>query len=194
MSVIPGKQVHRELFALLTPALAKEGFRRVRPGSAAAWSKPVGEQFLVVWVQLSRSGDPFGWYGTSLTIEFQLSDTVVRGTGRSRERLTCLLSHEDREEIRRTQNAFIGRLPRAPFAVLTQLPKSSRSHYLAHGVPHTSPYAEDEDVWLRYASSQDLESWFPLLQRMVPLAARTAESRFGIAPTRDTVADDQPAL
>ncbi|MGO4536728.1 hypothetical protein [Leifsonia sp. 2MCAF36] len=180
MSAIPGKQVHRELVALLGPVLEKEGFRRIRPGSTAAWSKPVGEQFLLVWVQLSRSGDPFGWYGTSLTVEFELSEAAVPGTGRPRERLTRLLSHKEREEIRRNQNAFIGRLPSAPTVALTQVPVSLRSKYLAHGDQHNEPYADNEDVWLRYADARDLQSWFPLLQKMVPAAIREAVIRFGV--------------
>jgi len=180
MPPIPGRQVHRELVAQLGPVLEKEGFRRIRPGSTAAWSKPFGSQFLLVWVQLSRSGDPFGWYGTSLTVEFEVSEVAVRGTGRPRERLTRLLSHEEREEIRRNQNAFIGRLPPAPTAALRHLPVSSRPQYLAHGDQRTEPYAENEDVWLRYADVGDLQSWFPLLQRMVPTAVREAVTRFGI--------------
>jgi hypothetical protein len=190
MSAIPGTQVHRDLAALLSPALEKEGFRRLRPGSTATWFRPTGEQFLLVWVQLSRSGDPFGWYGTSLTFEFELSNAEVRGTGRVRERLPRLISYEEREEIRDNQNAVIGRLPPAPTSALTQLPVSLRSQYLAHADQHTEPYAESENVWLRYADARDLESWFPLLQRMVPAAAREAAIRFGVATTRNTVADD----
>lgn len=190
MSTIPGKQVHRDLVALLSPALEEEGFRRMRPGSTAAWSKPVGQQFLLVWVQLSRSGDPFGWYGTSLTVEFEQSDEEARGTGRLRKRLPRLLSHEEREEIRANQNAVIDRLPPAPTAALTQLPVSLRSRYLAYGDQRTEPYAENEDVWLRYAGARDLESWFPLLQRMVPAAARKAATQFGAVLSCDAVAGD----
>lgn len=182
--------MHRELAALLSPALEAEGFRRLRPGSTASWSKPTGERFLLVWVQLSRSGDPFGWYGSSLTVEFELSDAEVRGSGRLRERLPRLLSHDEREEIRDNQNAVIGRLPPAPTAALTQLPVSLRSQYLAHADQHTEPYAETADVWLRYADARDLESWFPLLQKMVPAAAREAAIRFEVAPAHNTVADD----
>jgi len=180
MSPIPAKQVHHELAALLGPLLQKDGFRRIRPGGTAAWSKPVGERFLLVWVQLSRSGDPFGWYGTALNVEFELSETAVRGTGRPRERLTRLLSHEQREEVRRNQNAFIARLPSAPTVALSQLSASSRSQYLAHGDRRNEPYAANEDVWLRYADARDLQSWFPLLQEMVPAAVREAVIRFGV--------------
>lgn len=181
MSTIAGKQVHRDLLALLSPTLEREGFRRIRPGSTAAWSKPVGEQFLLVCVQLSRSGDPFGWYGTSLTVEFELSDVEVRGTGRPTARLPRLLSHEQREEVRANQNRVIGRLPPPPAAAPAQLPASLRPQYVAHGDQRTEPYADNEDVWLRYADARDLESWFPILLRMVPSAAREAEIRFGVS-------------
>lgn len=178
MSQILAKQVHRELITQLGPVLGEEGFRRIRPGSTAAWCKTVGERFLLVWVQVSRSGDPFGWHGTSLTVEFALSDSTVIGSGRPRERLTRLLSDEEREEIRRNQNAFISRLPPAPAGVLAQLPAPLRSSYLAQGDLRTEPYGDKEDVWLRYADARDLQSWFPLLQKMVPAAAREAEIRF----------------
>jgi hypothetical protein len=181
MTAISAKQVHREMIALLSPILEGEGFRRVRPASTAIWSRPVEDEFVVLRVQISRSGDAFGWYGTSFTIELELSEIAKPGTGRVRWRLPALLSDREREEIRRKQNALIAGLPAAPVAALAQLPESARTWYLAHGELRVEPYAEDEDVWFRYSDARDLEGWFPILTKLVPSAVGEAIRRIELA-------------
>jgi hypothetical protein len=165
--VVPARVVHRKALAALGPGFTAAGFER-RGTVAAVWQRPAGEQFVVAWVQPTRSPDPFGWYGSRFIIEFRRGAEPRAGVLGPGIRFCQLLDGEGRERVRAVQNAVIRRLPPAPQRVLRTLDERARDSYLAHGRPVTAPYDPDHDIWFRYRDERDLDAWFRLLRGLLP--------------------------
>jgi hypothetical protein len=178
--VVPAREVHRAAVAVLGPTLLANGFSRVRTTSVAAWQRPSGDEFIVAWVQPSRSADPFGWYGTSFTIEFRRSDEPRIGTGgASAARLCGLLGDAARERVRQANNDVVRKMPRAPRNVLRQLPRGTRDWYKSEGNLRKEPYGPDEDVWFRHRDSADLDAWMRILSELMADALVAVQQRLG---------------
>ena len=176
---MPARVVHRKAVAALGPGFAAQGFE-CRGGSAAAvWHRPAGQQFVVGWVQPTRSPDAFGWYGSRFIIEFRRGAEPRAGVLGPGFRFCQLLDDEGRERVRAVQNAVIRRLPPAPARVLRTLDDRARDAYLAQGKQVLAPYSPDHDIWFRYRDERDLDAWFRLLPVLLPGVLGVVQLRLG---------------
>ena len=171
--------VHRKAVAALGPGYAAAGFA-LRPASAAAtWQRPAGREFVVAWVQPTRSPDALGWYGSRFIIEFRRGAEPRAGVLGPGARFCQLLDDAGRERVRGVQNAVIRRLPPVPAPALRALDDRARDSYLAQGRQVTAPYGADQDVWFRYRDERDLDAWFRLLRVLLPGVLGAVRQRLG---------------
>ena len=166
--VVPARVVHRKAVAALGAGFAAQGFARREASAAAVWQRPTGREFVVAWVQPTRSPDAFGWYGSRFIIEFRRGTQPRAGVLGPGFRFCQLLDDAGRERVRSVQNAVIRRLPPVPARVLRTLDDRTRDWYLAQGEQVTAPYRPDHDVWFRYRDERDLDAWFRLLPVLLP--------------------------
>jgi hypothetical protein len=153
--------------AALGPGFTAHGFDR-RPSADAVWQRPARQEFVVAWVQPTRSPDASGWSGSRFIIEFRRGAQPRAGVLGPGFRFGQLLDAAGRERVRAVQNAAIRRLPPPPGRVLRALDDRARDAYLAHGKQVVRPYRPDDDIWFRYRSERDLEDWFQLLPVLLP--------------------------
>ena len=165
--------------AALGPGFAAQGFGRRETSAAAVWQRPVAEEFIVAWVQPTRSPDTSGWYGSRFIIEFRRGAQPRSGVLGPGFRFCELLDGAGRERVRAVQNAVIRRLPPPPEHVLRTLDRPARDSYLAHGRPVTAAYGPEHDVWFRYRDERDLGAWFQLLPVLLPGVLRAVRRRLG---------------
>ena len=165
--------------AALGPGFAAGGFERRSASAAAVWHRPAGEEFVVAWVQPTRSPDAYGWYGSRFIIEFRRGAQPRAGVLGPGFRFCQLVDDEARERVRAVQNAVIRRMPPAPVRVLRTLDDQERDRYLAQGRQVTAPYGPDQDVWFRYRDERDLNAWFRLLPVLLPGVLRVVRLRLG---------------
>jgi len=177
--VVPARVVHRKALAALGPGFAAAGFERREASAGAVWQRPAGHEFIVAWVQPTRSPDTTGWYGSRFIIEFRRGAQPRMGVLGPGSRFCQLLDDEGRERVRAVQNTVIRRLPPAPAAVLRTLDERARDRYLAHGRQVTAPYAPDHDIWFRYRDERDLDAWFRLLPVLLPGVLETVRLGLG---------------
>jgi hypothetical protein len=176
--VVP-RVVHRKAMAALGPGFAAEGFECRGASATAIWQRPAGQEFVVAWVQPTRSPDPLGWYGSRFIIEFRrgaLPRSGVMGPG---FRFCQLLDDEGREQVRAVNNAVIRRLPPAPARVLHMPDDRTRDWYLAQGRQITVAYGPDHDIWFRHRDGRDLDAWFRLLPVLLPGVLDAVRLRLG---------------
>ena len=177
--VVPAREVHRAAVAALGPTFLAYGFSRVRT-SVAGWQRPSAEEFVVAWVQPSHRADPFGWYGTSFTIEFRRStEPRIYTGGASAARFCQLLDDSARERVRQANNDVVRKLPRTPRNVVRQLPRDVRDSYRSNGDLRKEPYGVDEDVWFRHRDAADLDAWMLILAELMPGVLVAVQERFG---------------
>src|ERR1700722_3111851 len=112
--VIPARVVHRKAVAALGPGFAAEGFDRRVESAGALWQRRAGDEFIVAWVQPTRSPDASGWYGSRFVIEFRRGAEPRAGVLGPGSRFCQLLDDAGRERVRPGQNAVIRRLPPPP--------------------------------------------------------------------------------
>jgi hypothetical protein len=177
--VVPARVVHRKAVAALGPGFAAAGFERREASAGAVWQRPAGDEFVVAWVQPTRSPDASGWYGSRFIIEFRRGAEPRAGVLGPGSRFCQLLDQAGRERVREVQNAVIRRLPPAPAPVLRTLRGQARDRYLAQGRQVTAPYAPDHDIWFRYRDERDLDSWFRLLPVQLPAVLSAVRRRLG---------------
>jgi hypothetical protein len=177
--VVPARVVHRKALAALGPGFAAAGFEHREASAGALWQRPAGHEFIVGWVQPTRSPDASGWYGSRFIIEFRRGAQPRAGVLGPGSRFCQLLDDEGRERVRAVQNAVIRRLPPAPSPVLRTLDQRARDRYLAHGRQVTAPYAPDHDIWFRYRDERDLDAWFRLLPVLLPGVLGAVRLRLG---------------
>jgi hypothetical protein len=166
--VVPDRVVHRKALAALGPGFAADGFERRAASAAAVWQRPTVQEFVVAWVQPTRSPDSSGWYGSRFIIEFRRGAQPRAGVFGPGFRFCQLLDDEERERVRDVQNAVIRRLPPPPARVFRTLDERAREAYLAHGRQVTAAYGRDHDIWFRYRDERDLDAWFRLLPVLLP--------------------------
>jgi len=177
--VVPARVVHRKAVAALGPGFVTGGFERRETSAGAVWQRPAGDEFIVAWVQPTRSPDTHGWYGSRFIIEFRRGAEPRVGVLGPGSRFCQLLDDAGRERVRAVQNAVIRRLPPAPARVLRTLNGPARDSYLAHGRQVVSPYAADHDVWFRYRDERDLDAWFRLLPVQLPAVLAAVRRTLG---------------
>jgi hypothetical protein len=177
--VVPARVVHRKALAALGPGFAAAGFERREASAGALWQRPAGHEFIVGWVQPTRSPDASGWYGSRFIIEFRRGAPPRAGVLGPGSRFCQLLDDEGRERVRAVQNAVIRRLPPAPVRVLRMLDERARDSYLAQGRQVTAAYGPDHDIWFRYRDERDLDAWFRLLPVLLPGVLGAVRLRLG---------------
>jgi hypothetical protein len=177
--VVPARVVHRKAVAALGPGFTAEGFERREASAGALWQRRAGDEFIVAWVQPTRSPDASGWYGSRFVIEFRRGAEPRAGVLGPGSRFCQLLDDAGRERVRQVQNAVIRRLPPPPARVLRTLGGPERDQYLAHGRQVTGPYAPGHDIWFRYRDERDLDSWFQLLPAQLPAVLGAVRLRLG---------------
>jgi hypothetical protein len=165
--------------AALAPGFAAAGYEQRGASAGAVWQRPAGAEFVVAWVQPTRSPDASGWYGSRFIIEFRRGAQPRAGVLGPGSRFCQLLDDAGRERVRAVQNTVIRRLPPAPARVLRTLDAGAREAYLAHGRQVPAPYAADHDIWFRYRDERDLGAWFRLLPLLLPGVLGTVRHRLG---------------
>ena len=119
--------MHRKALTALGPGFAAGRASLGRGASAAAvWQRQAGREFVVAWVQPTRSPDASGWYGSRFIIEFRRGAQPRAGVLGPGFRFCQLLDDKGRERVRAVQNAVIRRLPPAPARVLRSLDERAR--------------------------------------------------------------------
>lgn len=180
--MVPARVVHRKALAALGPGFAAAGFEPCGASAGAVWQRPAGGEFVVAWVQPTRSPDPSGWYGSRFIIEFRRGAQPRVGVLGPGSRFCELLDDVGRERVRAVQNAVIRRLPPPPAPVLRTLDEPARDRYLAQGRQVPAPYAPDHDIWFRYRDERDLDAWFRLLPVLLPRVLGAVRLRLGLVP------------
>ncbi len=179
MTIVPARTVHREALAALGPGFTADGFNRLAGSTTAAWMRPVGEEFIVCWLQPSRHPDSFGWYGTKFTIEFRRGTRPMIAVSGPSSRFCNLLDDDGREQVRAVQNAIIRRMPPPPPHALGQLTADVREWYLSQGRQVTTAYTSRDDVWFRHRNTHDLADWLRLLPALLPTVLDELRRKLG---------------
>jgi hypothetical protein len=179
--VVPDRMVHRKAVAALGPGFAAQGYRRRQASAAAVWERPAGGEFVVAWVQPTRSPDASGWLGSRFIIEFRRGAEPRAGVLGPGFRFCQLLDDGGRERVRAVQNAVIRRLAPPPARVLRTLDAGARDWYLAQGKQVTAAYRRDDDIWFRHRVERDLDDWFRLLPVLLPGVLATVQLRLGLS-------------
>ena len=176
---MPARVVHRKAVAALGPGFAAGGFERRAVSAAAVWQRPAGHEFVVAWVQPTRSPDESGWYGSRFIIEFRRGAQPRAGVIGPGLRFGQLLDDAGRERVRAVQNAVIRRLPPPPARALRPLDDRERDGSLAQGKQVTAAYSPDHDIWFRHRDERDLDAWFQLLPALLPGVLDAVRLRLG---------------
>lgn len=159
----------RELYSLLrkriAPGLKQHGFKRLQ-GAMLGWTRPFNSEHLAFWFQCDRYGYMQD-FGSSFTLEFQLSPDATFATGDllRRERFYTLLTSADLELIRELNNSVLSSLPEpGPSNPVHFIAPHLRESLLQSYRPQLAPYANAKDIWLHYFSANDVRSWAEFLQ------------------------------
>jgi hypothetical protein len=174
-----------EAYSLLksefAPWFKSEGFKRAK--AMLSWSRPHGDLHTVVWCQVSQDGwDSLA--GSQFTVELQRSfEPVVGIHDARRERFFRFLSQVEREQLRSIQNAVISKLHRPPPShPILQSSKAVSDYYLKKFETISEPYPEKDDVWFRYACSEDVKRWAHFIMDKLPRLVVLAEDWPTTAP------------
>jgi hypothetical protein len=178
--VVPAREVHRAVLAALGPIFVADGFSRVKGTSVAGWIRESGEEFIIAWVEVSRTFDQLGWYGTSFVIEFRRTDRpALFSGGRFRALFCTLLDDEGRERVRQLNNDVVRQMPPAPVSALRQLSPDIHAWYKSHGDLRETPYTSTENVWFRHLNVEDVRAWTVLLAELLPGVLLGVRHRLG---------------
>lgn len=159
-------EVYKLLRSEVGPWFKAAGFKRAK--SMLSWYRAHGDEFIVVWFQVSQDGwDQYA--GSKFTLEFQKSPTTVVGTGWSRKRISAFCSFTEREAIRSIQNGIIRSLEAPPkshfvFHVFPQVTEWYKEKFL----PESMPYQENRDIWFHYSKPDHVLTWGQYLVAKLP--------------------------
>jgi hypothetical protein len=127
-----------------------------------------GPSFLTFWFQCSIAG----WElhsGSQFTLEFQESSDPQPGHGTRSCRFIALLTADEREQVRLLQNEVIKKLRRPPPDHWAHtLNGDAKKWYFAGFDLVSSPYQEQDDVWMRYVDQADVRRWADFHATMLP--------------------------
>jgi hypothetical protein len=161
--------VYKVLREIVGPWAKSAGFKR-GGGGMLSYERPVpgGAGFQTFWFQCSQDG----WdahAGSKFTLGFQRAGEPGPGRGGRSWRFARLLTPEERERVRFVQNLVITKLqPPPPDHWTHALDAGPKRWYFAQFDPIVSPYAENEDVWLRYSDEEDICRWGEFLLPRLP--------------------------
>jgi len=166
---IKAAELHKLARTVLGDRMQALGFRRVPRTTVAAWLRPEGDRWLMLWFQPDRWNGPDS-AGFKFTSELRLTDREVLYAAGPRARLPTLLPDAEREQLRQMENRAIAKLPPPDRAALRALPEELRRSLLADRKPRLEPYRTGEDVWFRCADHDDLRATLELVARVLPPA------------------------
>ena len=158
--MVTSKDMYKILRETLAPGLKAAGYKRTT-GGMLGWSKPVQDRHLSFWFQC----DKYGWFqdfGSKVTLEFQMSEDPSPGSGRwdQRERFAKFLRSSERELVREMNNRVIRSLPKPSAAnPIFSLSEELRKRFMLGYSLRNEPYTENEDVWLHYFTTDDVQCW-----------------------------------
>lgn len=162
--------VYRKMRDVVGPWCKANGFKRGKSG-LLSYVKPVGEEFLAFWFQVTQRGWD-DYTGSAFIVEFQLSPEPdlysLRGP---RRRLPELLTEMDLARVRHMQNAVIADLPQPPsdHPVLAMGPEVAE-WFLEKFKPLSESYTTNSDIWLRYHSAEHVRQWAEFVLSVLPRA------------------------
>src|SRR5258708_36302313 len=154
LQCVVSRLVNQKAVAAWVPGFTAQCFECRSATATAIWQRPAGHEFVVAWVQPTRSPDPLGWYGSRFIIEFRRGAQPRSGVMGPGFRFCQLLDDEGREQVRVVNNAVIRRLPPAPARVLRIPDDRTRDWYLAQGRQVTAAYGPDPDILFRHREGQ----------------------------------------
>ena len=131
---IKAAELHALARRVLGDRLKELGFRRVPRTTVAAWLRPEGDRWLMLWFQPDRWNGPDA-AGFKFTSELRLADRAVLYAAGSRARLPALLLEAERDQLRQMENRAIAKLPPPDRAALRALPEELRRTLLADRKP-----------------------------------------------------------
>ncbi len=161
--------VYRTARQILAPWCKARGFKRAKTGMLG-WYELTDSGYLTFWLQVSQDGwDAYA--GSEFTVELQMSDQAVVGTGQIRRRLFDLLTDHELRRATDLQNTVIAKLKRPPpeYDVL-HISQEIAEWNLRKFEPTSEPYTRWDDTWLRYADTEDVQTWARFLLDVLPRA------------------------
>jgi hypothetical protein len=174
---IKAAELHALARRIIGASLDELGFRRIPKTSVAAWLRPAGDRWVLLWFQPDRWNGPDS-AGFKFTAELRLSDRPVLYAAGQRARLPALLTETEREQLRRMENRAIAKLPPPDRSALRALPEELRQSLLADRKPRLQPYRTGEDIWFRCTDGDDLRETLEFIARVLPPAvSRFLETR-----------------
>jgi hypothetical protein len=166
---ISSRDLYRHLTAGTADAFGRLGFRHDK-ASRLSYKKPHDTQLLTIWFQADRYGWEDSW-GSQFTMEFQLGIDADPGSASiaSRSRYAHLLSPRALEEVRQLNNRVILMLPGTIANQSIAVADDKGDEVVIVGARvEASPYAQGQDVWMRYYSASDIEMWSVFLCAQLP--------------------------
>ncbi len=160
-------EVYRTAREILAPWCKSGGFKRAKT-VMLGWHRPTDGDYLTFWLQVSQDGWN-AYAGSRFTVEFELSEEPVVGTGRIHQRLFDLLTDCELRRATDLQNAVIAKLERPPpeYDVL-HMGEAIAEWYLGKFEPVREPYTRRDDTWLRYADADDGRTWALFILDVLP--------------------------
>jgi hypothetical protein len=160
-------QVYAIIREIIGPWAKSAGFKR-GTGGMLSYVRSADDLFHTFWFQCSQDG----WddhTGSKFTLEFQESTMPEVGSAGTRVRFFRLLTLDDREQVRSTQNSVISRLSKPPRGHWAHgLEGDTKKWYFSKFELVREPYRETDDVWLRYGQDSDVRQWAELLLQQLP--------------------------
>ena len=177
-------ELYSQLKSELAPWFKSEDFKRAK--GLLGWFRAHGDAHIVVWCQISQDGwDSYA--GSKFVVELQRSpEPVIGGHKAGRARFGFFLTPEEREEVRSIQNAVIAVLHCPPRSHPTlHVSQQVTDWYLEKFKPVREPYPEQHDIWLRYASPNDITRWAHFILSKLPKCIDVVE-RWANKPMQPT--------
>ena len=169
--------VYREARQTLAPWCKKNGFRRTS-GGMLGWYRPLGDEFVVFWLQCSQDGwDAYA--GSKFVVEFQRSPSKSIGDLKSvvRHRLPYFLRDDELQTVQAMQNEVIAQLPQPPEDYFVYgISESVAKWYRAKFEPIREPYTNQSDIWLRYQQPSHVQQWAEFLLALLPRILEQVET------------------
>jgi hypothetical protein len=160
-------QVYAIIREIIGPWAKSAGFKR-GTGGMLSYVRSADDLFHTFWFQCSQDG----WddhTGSKFTLEFQESTMPEVGSAGTRVRFFRLVTPDDREQVRRTQNSAISRLSKPPRGHWAHgLEGDTKKWYFSKFELVREPYRETDDVWLRYGQESDVRQWAVFLLQQLP--------------------------
>ncbi len=134
------------------------GFRRLPRTAQASWGRRRGDRWLIVFFQPSIRNGAIPGAPAEFEIEYQLSRTPVIHRDFYLP-MANVLTHEEREEVRRLQNVVLGHVVYPGDDVFGPVGPSLLALARSMFEPINTPYMDRDDIWFRQAGADDVIRW-----------------------------------